>query len=66
MFLNGELIARDVSEAQLLKILRHYKLPAKIVLSPLDRQGFILGRGNRQISPEIIKLIGPSNLIIIA
>jgi predicted polyphosphate/ATP-dependent NAD kinase len=37
-----------------------------IVVSPTGSQGFIFGRGNVQIPPEIIKVIGKDNIIILA
>jgi len=37
-----------------------------IILSPIGRQGILLGRGNQQISPEIIKSIGKQRVIVAA
>lgn len=61
----GELLARDCDEATLLNLLKSGG-KAKIVVSPIGAQGFILGRGNLQISAEVIKKIGIDNLIIVA
>ncbi|MCX6663086.1 MAG: ATP-NAD kinase, partial [Euryarchaeota archaeon] len=38
----------------------------KILLSPIGAQGFILGRGNLQLSPAVIKKIGLDNIIVVA
>ncbi|MET1159860.1 MAG: ATP-NAD kinase family protein [Thermoprotei archaeon] len=62
---NSRLIAKDVWEKQLLEILSRYDR-AKIIVTPIGGQGFILGRGNQQITPRIIKRVGVENIIIIA
>ncbi len=38
----------------------------KILLSPIGAQGFILGRGNQQISPRIVRKVGIRNIIVVA
>ncbi|MFQ6088394.1 MAG: ATP-NAD kinase family protein [Candidatus Methanofastidiosia archaeon] len=62
---NGELLAKDVSEKELLEILEKEKR-AKIIVSPIGAQGFVFGRGNQQISSKVIKKIGVENVIIVA
>jgi predicted polyphosphate/ATP-dependent NAD kinase len=37
-----------------------------IVLSPIGHQGILLGRGNQQISPEIIKRVGRERILVVA
>jgi predicted polyphosphate/ATP-dependent NAD kinase len=54
----------DLNEAQLLALVE--KHPARIVLSVIGGQGFILGRGNQQISPRVIRAAGPGNLTVVA
>jgi predicted polyphosphate/ATP-dependent NAD kinase len=60
-----ELIAKDVGEGELLKLLETEK-KAKILVSPIGAQGFVFGRGNQQISPEVIEKVGVENIIILA
>jgi len=62
---NGRLVGRDLDERGLLELLERYPR-AKIVVSPIGGQGFILGRGNQQISPQVIRRVGPRNIIVVA
>lgn len=64
-FYQKKMVEKDLNEQQLLKLLQKYK-SVKLVLSPIGAQGFILGRGNLQLSPKIIKKIGFDNIIVIA
>ena len=62
---NNKIIARDLAEKDILKLIEKYK-NVKLILSPLGGEGFLLGRGNQQLTPKVIKLIGKENIIIIA
>lgn len=62
--LNRQLIARDVNEHQLFGLIDGQK--AKIVVTVIGGQGYILGRGNQQLSPEIIRRLGRENIIVVA
>ena len=65
VLLNKKRIAADVNEAQLLKLLETGR-KAKIIVTPIGGQGCILGRGNQQISPKVIKKVGRDNIIIVS
>jgi predicted polyphosphate/ATP-dependent NAD kinase len=62
--LNRGLAGLDLNEEQLLALLADR--PARIVLPVIGGQGFILGRGNQQISPRVIRQAGPKNLLVVA
>lgn len=59
-----QLLARDVGEEELYRMLENN--PAKIVVTAIGGQGHILGRGNQQISPRIIRKVGKENIVIVA
>ncbi len=59
-----KLIARDVNERQILKAIAGE--PATILVSPIGRQGFILGRGNQQLSSEVVRHVGKDEVWVLA
>lgn len=61
---NGKLIAKDVSAAQLLKLVQGY--PSKLVITLIGGQGHVFGRGNQQLSPAVVRAIGRDNILLIA
>jgi predicted polyphosphate/ATP-dependent NAD kinase len=60
----GKIIAGDVNEEQLLKLVAGKK--AKIVVTVIGGQGFVFGRGNQQISARVIRVVGKENIVIAA
>jgi predicted polyphosphate/ATP-dependent NAD kinase len=61
----GHIVARDLDERRILDLLQNHP-NAKVVVSPIGAQGFVLGRGNLQLSPEVVRRIGLSNLLVVA
>lgn len=63
--LNGELVAKDVSERQIWELVE--KHPAfRIVVTVIGGQGVLFGRGNQQFSPRILNRAGRKNIIVAA
>lgn len=63
LFRNGELLRMDANEMDLLCLLDEN---TRIIVSPLGGQGSLLGHGNQQISPKVIRKIGIENIIVVA
>lgn len=58
-------VIKDVNEQKMLQEIKDWP-KVWIILSPIGRQGMLLGRGNQQISPEIIKRVGREKIIVAA
>jgi predicted polyphosphate/ATP-dependent NAD kinase len=56
---------KDVDERRILQQVKDWK-NTWIVLSPIGHQGILLGRGNQQISPKIVKRVGKERIIVAA
>ncbi|DAC48689.1 MAG TPA: ATP-NAD kinase [Candidatus Poseidoniales archaeon] len=63
---DGIIIAGDVNEFDLLKLLSAHNGKSLILLSPMGGQGFLIGRGNLQISPAVIRQVGIDGVLGIA
>lgn len=62
--LNKEIYALDVTEKQLIDIAVYNK--CKLVITPIGGQGYLFGRGNQQLSYNVLKAIGKENIIVAA
>ncbi|MEM2385705.1 MAG: ATP-NAD kinase family protein [Candidatus Bathyarchaeia archaeon] len=62
IYKNGTVIL-DVDERKILENVDDWQ-NTWIILSPIGKQGILLGRGNQQISPEIIKRVGKQRIIV--
>lgn len=59
----GKFVAKDVTGKELEEIVQ--KRPTKLLITPIGGQGYLLGRGNQQLTPSAIRKIGKENIIII-
>jgi len=59
-------VATDLSERDIMQQLAIHRGPVAIVLTAIGGQGHIIGRGNQQFSPAVIRRIGIENIMIVA
>ena len=64
LFCDKKIVAHDVNEKQIIEKIRGKA--AQIIVTPIGGQGFIFGRGNQQISPEVIRRVGLDNIVVVA
>ncbi len=58
----GEVVVRDAAERDLLEV----TLPARVWVTPLGGQGFVLGRGTQQVSPAVLRRVGVEHVTVAA
>jgi predicted polyphosphate/ATP-dependent NAD kinase len=65
VLLGRDVAARDADEARLLDLLVAHE-DARLVVTPVGGQGFLLGRGNQQLSPRVLERVGRAGLVVVA
>ena len=69
---HGETVHTDLNEATLLEVIsghvdeHQHPRPLLLLLSPMGGQGFLIGRGNLQLSPAVLRAIGHDNILGVA
>jgi|TARA_B110000444_G_scaffold109007_1_gene102929 predicted polyphosphate/ATP-dependent NAD kinase len=69
---HGDTLHSDLNESELLKLISAHKgtdgeaKPLLLLLSPMGGQGFLIGRGNLQLSPDVLRMVGHDNILGVA
>ena len=56
--LGASQVGTDLNESSLLELISQHDGPCTLLVSPMGGQGFLLGRGNLQLSPDVLRAIG--------
>ncbi len=59
-----QLIKQDLTAEQLFDLVEYRA--SKLVITLIGGQGHIFGRGNQQLSPEVIRAVGKDNILVVA
>jgi predicted polyphosphate/ATP-dependent NAD kinase len=61
----GDMAGRDVNEGDILSLFELYAR-RKIIVTPIGGNGFILGRGSKQFTPEVLRQVGADHVMVVA
>lgn len=61
---NKELVQKDVTEKEIIEIIKGQE--ARLVVTPMGGQGYLFGRGNQQLSADVLREVEKDNIIIVA
>lgn len=60
-----DVICQDATESDIWETLQKYR-NIKLILSVMGGQGHIIGRGNQQLSPRVLRKIGKENVTLVS
>lgn len=66
VLLGKTLLARDVNATALTVYLDDHQGPVRLLITAIGGQGHVIGRGNQQLTPGILRRIGRDNLWVVA
>ena len=61
--IGSEQVGTDLAESGIIELLESHDGPVPLLLSPMGGQGFLIGRGNLQLSPAVLSSIGIENIL---
>jgi predicted polyphosphate/ATP-dependent NAD kinase len=64
VYQDRRIVALDTNESELLDILARNQI-VKIVVTPIGGQGCLFGRGNQQISPDVLRKVEKQDILIV-
>ncbi|MFH1787106.1 MAG: ATP-NAD kinase family protein [archaeon] len=56
----------DANERDILAEMKRHGNRVKVIVSPIGKQGFIFGRGNQQISENVLKYVSKEDVLVVA
>jgi predicted polyphosphate/ATP-dependent NAD kinase len=62
--LGGKVVGLDVNESQILHLVQGREF--RIVVSVIGSQGYIFGRGNQQLSAEVLRVVPKDHITVVA
>ncbi|MDY0143094.1 MAG: ATP-NAD kinase family protein [Bacteroidales bacterium] len=62
---NKKIIASDLNESGILDVIKKYDR-VKIIVTPIGGNGFIFGRGSKQISDNVLRLVSKEDIIVVS
>jgi len=60
-----KLVGTDMNETELIDIIGRYE-KRMLILGVIGKQGFFLGRGNKELTPDVIRMIGIDNIMLVS
>mgnify|MGYP000877019480 CR=1 FL=1 len=66
LLLDAELIAKDLTAGQLLAQVTAHSGDVRLLVTAIGGQGHVFGRGNQQLSPELLRFLGRERVQVIA
>ena len=63
---DGQIVAADVGATEIERAVEEANGAATVIVTPIGGQGHILGRGNQQIAPAVLRRLGSDRILVVA